>query len=432
MNTRAGQKPNVILIILDDLGSVDLNCYGSADLYTPNLDALAASGVRLTQFYSGSPVCSASRTATLTGRFPLRAGMPSNANSNRFKTDGSAVSVDEVFLSQMFKSAGYATGHIGKWHLGYSPATMPNARGFDHSFGHMGGCIDNYSHFMYWEGPNQHDLWENGKEIWREGQHIGDLTVAECNRFIDAHRSEPFFLYWALSQPHYPLQASAKWREHYAHLPSPPRSMYAASVSMLDELIGQVLAQVKESGLAERTIVIFQSDHGHSTEERNFWGGGSAGPYRGAKFSMFEGGIRVPGIIAWPGTMAAGQVRGQLVTGCDWMPTLSELTGVPLPARRLDGKSMLPVLQSADAPTRHDIFHWKLFDQWACRQGNWKLIGNPRDTNVALLDGDDRVFLSNLEQDIGEKRNLAADHPDLVTHLSALHEQWVRDLADRS
>jgi arylsulfatase A-like enzyme len=348
------------------------------------------------------------------------------------KADGAALPTDEIILSQMFKSAGYVTGHIGKWHLGYSPATMPNARGFDHSFGHMGGCIDNYSHFMYWEGPNAHDLWENGKEIWREGQHIGDLTVAECNQFIEAHRSEPFFVYWALSQPHYPMQGSAKWRDYYAHLPT-PRSMYAASVSMLDEMIGKVMAQVKNLGLAEQTIVMFQSDHGHSTEERNHFGGGSAGPYRGCKGSMFEGGIRVPAMISWPGHLPAGQVRGQWVTGCDWLPTVAELAQLPLPPRRIDGKSMLPILQSTDAPTRHETFHWQLGDQWACRHGEWKLISNPRGgSNLAPIGPGDALFLSNLEHDLGERTNLADRHPDIVARLSALHERWTRDVTDRS
>jgi arylsulfatase A-like enzyme len=291
---RQGRKPNVILIMLDDLGSIDVNCYGAKDLVTPNLDALAGSGVRFTQMCSASPVCSPSRAAVLTGRVPLRAGLPNNAGS---QPGGKGLPAEEVTLARVMKDAGYATGHVGKWHLGYTPEEMPNARGFDSSFGHMGGCIDNYSHFFYWEGPNRHDLWQNGNETWRSGEHIGDLMVEQCNKFIEAQKDKPFFLFWAINQPHYPLQGKAKWREHYRDLAS-PRNMYAASVSTLDELIGRVMAKVKSLGLANDTIVALQSDHGHSTEERSFGGGGNAGPYRGAKFSMFEGGIRVVSMLS--------------------------------------------------------------------------------------------------------------------------------------
>ncbi|HSZ57479.1 MAG TPA: sulfatase-like hydrolase/transferase [Tepidisphaeraceae bacterium] len=422
-------QPNVILIMLDDLGSVDANCYGSTDLETPNIDALAESGVRFTQFCSAAPVCSPSRAAVLTGRYPQRAGLADNASS---RPGGPGLPADEITLAKMFKDCGYATGHVGKWHMGYQPQIMPNAKGFDESFGHMGGCIDNYSHFFYWDGPNRHDLWQNGREIWRDGIHIGDLMVHQCHSFLDANQGKPFFLFWAINQPHYPLQGRPKWREHYKDLPS-PRSMYAASVSTLDELIGQVIAKVKELGLAEKTIIALQSDHGHSTEDRAFGGGGNAGPYRGAKFSLFEGGIRVVSLISWPGTLPKDAVRQQLVTGCDWLPTLAELTGVAPPHRRIDGKSMLPVISDANAPTAHPTFFWQLGNQWAAREGNWKLIGNPRDTsNKAPLTAKDKLFLSDLAAGVSEMTNRAAAHPDIVKHLTALHDRWVQDVKDHS
>jgi len=423
------RKPNVILIMLDDLGSIDVNCYGAKDLVTPNLDGLAGSGVRFTQMCSASPVCSPSRAAVLTGRVPLRAGLPNNAGS---QPGGKGLPADEVTLARVMKDAGYATGHVGKWHLGYTPEEMPNARGFDSSFGHMGGCIDNYSHFFYWEGPNRHDLWQNGKETWRSGEHIGDLMVEQCNKFIEAQKDKPFFLFWAINQPHYPLQGKSKWREHYKDLAS-PRNMYAASVSTLDELIGQVMAKVKSLGLVNDTIIALQSDHGHSTEERSFGGGGNAGPYRGAKFSMFEGGIRVVSMINYPDVIPPGAVRDQLVTGCDWVPTICELTGATLPKKKLDGKSMMPVIKSAEAPTQHPTFCWQLGNQWAAREGNWKLIGNPRDTsNKGPITPNDRLFLSDLGKDVSEMKNLAEAHPDIVKRLEAQHDRWLADVRDRS
>ena len=207
----------------------------------------------------------------------------------------------------MFKAAGYATAHVGKWHLGFAKGMTPNEQGFDDSFGFLGGCIDNYSHFFYWHGPNRHDLWRNGKEVHHDGQFFPELMVAEAGRFIEANRSRPFFMYFALNMPHYPYQGYAKWLDRYRSLPHPRRE-YAAFVSTLDENLGRLLARLDELGLRENTIVVFQSDNGHSTEERAFFGGGSAGPYRGAKFSLFEGGIRLPAIISWPGHLPEGQV----------------------------------------------------------------------------------------------------------------------------
>ena len=272
-SSAADRKPNVIVIYSDDQGTVDLGCYGSKDLETPHLDKLAARGVRFTQMYSPSAICSASRAGLLTGRFPARAGVPGNVSSQKGKP---GMPAEEVTIAEMMKAAGYATGHIGKWHLGYTPETMPNAQGFDYSFGHMGGCIDNYSHFFYWNGPNRHDLWRNGEEIWEDGVFFGDSMVREAKGFIEKNKEKPFFVYWAINFPHYPLQGKEKWRKRYAHLES-PRRMYNAFVSTMDEMIGEVLGKVDELGLREDTLVIFQSDHGHSTEERTFFGGRQSG-----------------------------------------------------------------------------------------------------------------------------------------------------------
>jgi arylsulfatase A-like enzyme len=421
----ATDKPNVILIVTDDQGAADARCYGSKDLETPNIDALAASGVRFTQFYSAAPVCSPSRAGLLTGRYPLRAGLIGNASS---EPGHAGMPTEQITIAEMLKASGYATAHIGKWHLGFTPETMPNGQGFDYSFGHMGGCIDNYSHFFYWEGPNRHDLYRNGKEVYYPGRFFPDLMVEEATRFIFQNRDRPFFLYFALNMPHYPYQADVKWLEHYKDLPY-PRNLYAAFVSTLDDRIGALLKKVDDAGLRERTIVILQSDNGHSTEVRAHGGGGSAGPYRGAKFSLFEGGIRLPGMISWPGhplQIPVGAVRDQMVHACDWMPTISELCGVPLLNPDIDGKSITAVLRSADAPSPHDVLHWHVAGgQWAVRQGDWKLIGKVEDTSGGkLTDEDKKLFLSNLAMDISEKHNFAAEHSDIVERLQHLHQEW--------
>lgn len=426
-------RPNVIMILADDLGSVDLNCYGATDLATPELNGLAEQGVRFTQFYAAAPVCSPSRAAFITGLFPQRAGVPGNVSS-KAGIDGMPEATQTV--AELFAANGYMTGHVGKWHLGYTPTTMPNGQGFVNSFGHMGGCIDNYSHFFYWNGPNRHDLWQNGTEIFRDGEYFPDLMAAEAIRFLEENQKRPFMMYWALNTPHYPLQGTDKWRQHYAELDA-PRRMYAAFVSTTDEIVGRVLSRLKELGLHNNTIVIFQSDHGHSMEERTFGGGGSAGPYRGAKFSLFEGGIRVPAMISWPGNLPSGEVRHQMATGCDWLPTLVSLCGLDSDQRKFDGKDISAVIRAADAKTPHDVFHWESGGgaknrQWAVRKGDWKLIGNPNDTsNMAPVTKADKRFLVNLSDSVHELENVAAENSDIVHQLETLHNEWIRDVSSR-
>ena len=422
-------RPNVVVIYTDDQGSLDANCYGSNDLDTPTFDRLASEGVRFTQMYSPSAICSASRAGLMTGRFPARAGVPGNVSSAH---GHAGMPPSEVTMAELLKSAGYVTGHVGKWHLGYTPETMPNAQGYDSSFGHMGGCIDNFSHFFYWNGPNRHDLWRDGKEIFRDGEFFLDLMLDEGRSFIKANQTKPFFLYWAINAPHYPMQGSSQWRERYKDLSS-PRRQYAEFVSTVDQKIGELISTLDELGLRENTLIVVQSDHGHSTEERAFWGGGNAGPYRGAKGCLFEGGIRVPSIATMPGTIPAGEVRNQLATGCDWFPTIAQLCEADLPKRDYDGKSLMEVLKDGEADSAHDHFFWLLGRgknaQWAVRKGDWKLLGNAKDnTDQKNRPKVDKLFLANLKDDIGESRNVAKDNPNVVSQLTAIMQGHVDDL----
>ena len=393
-------RPNVIVILTDDQGSADLHIAGASDLATPSLDALARRGVRFTQFYAAAPICSASRAGLLTGRHPVRAGMPLNASPVEGQP---GMPSREITIAEMLKAAGYVTGHVGKWHLGYSPETMPLGQGFDSSFGHMGGCIDNYSHFYFWSGPNRHDLNRDGREVQAPGRFFGDLMVEEAAAFLKRNKDRPFFLYFAINEPHYPYQGDPKWLEHYAHLKY-PRNLYAAFLSTMDERIGRLIAEVEALGLRERTIVIFQSDHGHSTEERAHFGGGSAGGYRGAKYSLFEGGIRVPAIVSWPGHLPANAVRDQVGHGCDWLPTIAELCGVGLPKSPIDGKSLVRVIQSAEAPTPHDVLHWQFDSSWAVREGDWKLLFDVLDTTRGAPGNRSRVRSSSTSRTIPGRR----------------------------
>ncbi|MCA9247765.1 MAG: sulfatase-like hydrolase/transferase [Planctomycetales bacterium] len=426
----AATRPNVVIIFTDDQGSIDAGCYGADDLETPGIDRLAARGVRFTQFYAASAVCSPSRAGLLTGRHPVRAGVPSNATSRQGEAAG--LPSEEITIAETMKAAGYATAHIGKWHLGYVPEKMPNAQGFDFSFGHMGGCIDNYSHFFYWNGPNRHDLWRNGREVHRAGHFFPDLMVEQAAEFIEAHREQPFFMYFAMNTPHYPYQGDAAWLERYADLPY-PRNLYNAFVSTLDARIARLLDVLDQLQIAENTIVVFQSDHGHSVEDRAHRGGGNNGPYRGNKFTLFEGGIRVPAMIAWTGHLPAGEVRDQMAHSCDWLPTIADLCQVPLLDRAIDGQSIAEVIRS-DVASPHETLHWQIGvggkAQWAVRRGDWKLIGNanPPADGPELTGEDRKLFLSNLDQDVSEAKNLIGDHREIAAELQTLHTQWEQSL----
>ena len=422
-------RPNVIVILSDDLGSIDEHCYGATDLVTPAVDSLAQHGVRFTQFYSAAPVCSPSRAGLLTGRYPWLVGLPNNAPSPPTEADdqlntftGAGLATNAATMADMFRAAGYATAHIGKWHLGYSVGHRPLDHGFDYSFGFMDGCIDNYSHFFYWDGANRHDLWENNQRVRMPGRYFPDLMIEKSEAFIQAHKNGPFFMYFAINMPHYPYQGDPKWLEYYKKRSALfPRNLYAAFVDTLDERIGRLLQFVADQGLRDNTIIVYQSDNGHSTEIRAHGGGGNSGPYRGAKFSMFEGGIRLPAIISWPGHLPEGAVRTQVAHSCDWLPTLAALCDVPMPNAKLDGRSLVPVIQSATAPSPNDVLHWMVGKQWAVRQGDWKLLHAPidptSDKKINLADG--QWFLANIANDPGERTNLAAQYPDIVKRLRA-------------
>lgn len=425
---QTSKRPNVIIIYSDDQGAADLGVYGSKDLITPYLDQLSVKGTRFLNFYAAAPVCSPSRASLLTGRYPQRAGLSNNARGDH-GADGMPGA--QYTMAEMFKDAGYKTAHIGKWHLGYSEATMPNQQGFDYSFGFMGGCVDNYSHFFYWDGPNRHDLWRNGQQVWEPGQYFPDLMVAEAGRFMKENRKAPFFMYFAINLPHYPLQGETKWLDRYRHLPA-PRNMYAAFISTMDEKIGLLLKQLDKLGLTNNTIVVFQSDHGFSTEMRTFGGGGSAGQLRGSKFSLLEGGIKVPAIISWPGHIPQNEAREQFCTNIDWLPTLADYCNIRLPQRKIDGKSIKPVIESANAASPHQTFYWQSqgtveYPQWAVREGDWKLLHNPYEVKAPELPAD-KLMLVNLKEDSTEHTNRATQHPEIVQQLRLKYEAWIKEV----
>ena len=421
-------RPNVVIFYADDMGIGDVGCYGCPDIATPNLDALAAAGVRFTNYYSAAPVCSPSRAALMTGRYPQRAGVPSNCSS----TPGApGMPATQITIAEVAKSAGYATGLVGKWHLGFSPETVPNAQGFDFFFGHHAGCIDYYSHMFYWQAPHHHDLYRNREEVHEEGAYMTDVIQREAERFIDQHAKEPFLLYVAFNAPHYPLQAPEPLRKAYANLPE-PRRHYAPLVAGLDAAVGRIVGRLAREGLTENTLMFFASDNGATTEARGNYGGGSNAPYRGHKFSLFEGGIHMPAILAWPGHTPAGQTRDQLACAIDLLPTVAEAIGAKLPeGHAIDGQTWRQLLSDPAAPG-HEVLYWSQGGQQAIREARYKLLRKANEHNAERPGSRpapvDEVFLADLQADPRESTNFAAAQPEVVRRLSERHRIWSKSL----
>jgi arylsulfatase A-like enzyme len=254
--------------------------------------------------------------------------------------------------------------------------------------------------------------------------------VDECKKFINENKEQPFFLYWAINMPHYPLQGKEKWRKKYKHLDA-PRRMYAAFISTMDEMVGKVIDHLDESGLRENTLIIYLSDHGHSVEQRTFSGGGSSGDFRGHKFTLWEGGIRVPCIVSWPGRIPKNAIRNQMAISIDWMSTIAQYCGIKPPKHKIDGKSIVSIIESPQARSPHKVLHWQTSrgKHWAVREGNWKLVHNGPATNYKgrkLPKAEN--FLSNIAQDATETNNIAGSNPDIVRRLTNLHESWLSQI----
>jgi arylsulfatase A-like enzyme len=426
-------SPNFIVFYTDDQGIGDLSTYGAADIPTPNLDRLASSGVRFTNWYSASPVCSPSRAALLTGRYPQRTGVKRILELAR-NTPGLYAS--ELTIAKVLQGLGYRTAAFGKWHLGSSSESRPNTQGFDQFYGFHSGCIDYYSHIMYWEQLPIHDLWKNNTETWENGIYFTDIITRESLRFLNENSRHPFFLYVAYNAPHYPLHAPPEYRRRFSHLER-HRQLQAAMVSTVDDSVGLILGLLKRLGIDQNTIVFFQSDNGATIEKRallddsrEFYHGGSNAPYRGYKGGLYEGGIRMPALLSWPGHIPAGRVVQELGCTIDIFPTFLQIAGVKSPAdRTIDGKNILPMVL-AEKPTPHEDLFWEYRSQSALRKGKWKVILNGKESfeeNSNLPE----CFLADLEADPGENRNLAAEKPELLKQLLALVRNRQKEVEKR-
>jgi arylsulfatase A-like enzyme len=406
-------RPNVIVILADDLGWADVGFNGCREIPTPNLDALARSGVRFASGYASHPYCSPSRAGLLTGRYPQRFGHECNPDAS--DTDGLPLS--ETLLPALLQAQGYRTAAIGKWHLGDAPRFWPTQRGFEYWFGFSGGGMS------YWGDSNPKKpaagVRRNGVPVPKsELTHLTDDFSREAADFIGRCGPDPFFLYLAYNAPHAPDQATRAHLQRTEHIEYGGRAVYGAMVAAMDAGIGRVLRRLDELKLRERTLVFFYSDNGGRAEHAmNF-------PWRGHKGMLFEGGIRVPFCVAWPQRIPGGQTFAAPITGLDVFPTVLAAAGIEPPATlQVDGVNLLPQLGAEKQPLPPRTLVWRYATApnefgYAVRDGRWKLVSSRYK---------DRQFLFDLEADAGEQHDLLAANPGTGRRLAEVYARWSRD-----
>jgi len=406
---RAAERrpPNIVVLFADDLGYGDLGCYGHPTIRTPHLDRMAAEGMKLTQFYAAECVCTPSRAALLTGRLPIRTGLYSDKRRVLFPNSAGGLPEHELTIAEALRPKGYATGCVGKWHLGHLPRYLPTRRGFDSYFG-----------IPYSNDMRPSPLLRN-EETVEEPARQATLTrryTEEAVRFLEQNRERPFFLYFAHTFPHVPLFASERFKG------ASPRGLYGDVVEELDWSVGEVLGALRRLDLAEQTLVLFTSDNGPwLTQKLN---GGSAGLLREGKGSTWEGGMREPCLAWWPGRIRAGSVSHALASTLDVLPTSLALAGVEPPRDRvLDGVDMRPVLEGS-AGLRETMFFYRGSRLMAVRQGPWKahFITQPGYGGGGPTPHDPPL-LFHLERDPSEQFDVAQDHPEVVASLRRVADE---------
>ncbi|NIP26506.1 MAG: sulfatase-like hydrolase/transferase [Phycisphaerae bacterium] len=412
-------KPNFIIIFTDDQGYQDVGCFGSPNINTPNLDRMADEGAKFTDFYSAASVCSPSRAALLTGCYPPRVSI----TKVLFPRDKIGLNPDEVTIADVLKAQGYATACVGKWHLGHLPQFLPTSNGFDSYFGipysnDMDGVKGkNRNLDRAWKekdySPWNVPLMRDEKIIERPADQttLIERYTQEAVRFINENKDRPFFLYLPHTMPHIPLFVSDEFFVPDAH------KAYKATIEQIDSSVGRILETLKKAGVDKNTLVVFTSDNGPWLGKKHH--GGSALPLRDGKFTTYEGGMREPTIMRWPGKIPADHVCGEICGTIDLLPTLARLAGAEVPADRvIDGKDIWPLmLGKPGAKSPHKAyFYYKGKNLEAVRGGKWKL----RQTK--------KTELYDLQDDISEKNNVAADYPGIVERLNFIMKEFDTEL----
>ena len=421
------RKPNIVLLVADDLGHADLGFTGARDIPTPNLDRLAAGGVTCSNGYVSGPYCSPTRAGLLTGRYQQRFG-------HEFNPGGEAgggplgLPTKETTIADRLKAAGYATGLVGKWHLGSAPRFHPQKRGFDEFYGFLGGA---HTYFV----DKSTDIYR-GTEVIRESAYLTDAIGRESVAFIDRHKAHPFFLEVAFNAVHTPLNATDARLERFASIADPTRRKYAAMLSALDDAVGSVLTKLRDSGLEGDTLIAFFSDNGGPTLLGTTINGSRNDPFRGSKRTTLEGGVHVPFVLSWKGKLPAGSTYARPVIQLDLLPTALAAAGAPTPGpdAGLDGVDLLPYLAGGKADAPHESLFWRFGQQAAIRRGDWKLVrydaavDTPGERSQPALTKVTPFRLYNLAADPGESRDLAGEQPEKVKELLSAWEAWDRQL----
>jgi len=404
-----GSLPNIVVVYCDDLGYGDLGCFGNEEIRTPNIDRMASEGMKFTEFYSASPVCSPSRAALLPGRIPQRMGI----NNVFFPRSYTGMPVGEITTGNLLKSRGYSTGIVGKWHLGHREKFLPLQRGFDEYFGIP------YSNDMH------SAVYLDGNEVveFHPDQHYTTNTYTEkaCD-FIDRHSDGPFYLYLAHSMPHVPIYASPEFDGRSG------KGLYTDVIEEIDWSVGQVLKQLEEHGILNNTLVVFSSDNGPWLAMREH--GGTAGILREGKQFTFEGGQRVPTLAMWPEKIKGGSVYNDMALMMDWFPTFAEISGAEIPSDRdYDGESLLKVLDGSGVREGKEFLYYDGADLQCYRKGDWKLkLPYPGFHGANWKSGvpPHDTLLFNLKSDPGERVNLYAEMPEKVVEMVSLMDAYVK------
>ena len=400
------ERPNVVVIVADDLGYADVGAQGiSKDVKTPNIDTLAANGVRFTSGYVSCPVCSPTRAGIMTGRYQQRFGHEFNPGPNTPENFG--LPADQVTIADDFKHAGYATGAVGKWHLGFEEKLRPQNRGFDEFFGFLGGA-HTYTNL---EKVNPGTpIYRNDKPV-AEPEYLTDAITREAAAYVDRHADKPFFLYVAYNAIHTPQAAPEKYQKRFADVKDEKRKLMLSMLSAEDDGVGVILHHLRKAKLEENTLIVFISDNGGPTANN----GSLNTPLSGFKTQVWEGGIRVPYMMQWKGQIPAGKVVDQPVISLDILPTALAAAKVPLSKPRdLDGVNLLPLLQGKTDQPPHESLCWRMGGQCAIRQGDYKLV----------MIKAEPAKLFDLKADIAETHDLAAANPAVLAKLQAAYRQW--------
>ncbi len=420
------RKPNVVIIMGDDLGICDVSMYGCKDIPTPNIDSIAAKGVKFTNGYVSAPVCSPSRAGLITGRYQHRFGFEFNAGplQRAINEKDMGLPLTEITLAQAMKKAGYATGMVGKWHLGMQEKFHPTQRGFDEYFGFLFGAntyVDpkrpdavvaeaaGGEATPAWPRNKLNPVYRNQAPV-EETDYLTEAFAREAVAYIERHKNEPFFLYAPFNAPHTPLQATQKYVDRFKHIQDQRRQVYAAMVSALDDAVGAILKKLRDTGLEKNTMVVFLSDNGCATYTQAC----TNDPLRSGKLTHFEGGPRVPFALQYPAQLKGGMTYNKAISSLDLFPTALALARVALPKDRpYDGVNLLPYLLGQNKQPPHEVLCWRNGENAGVRKGNWK-----------LFKASDKYWLYDLSKDKGEQQNLADKYSQVVEDLKKELQKW--------